>query len=43
MNLMVRTTMAIERKVDDAQNIYDVDVKDKRRESQPSSSISRKK
>ena len=40
---MVRTTMAIEREVDDAQNIWDVGVKDKRKESQPSSSGSGKK
>ena len=41
---MVRTTMAIEREVDDAQNIRDMDViKDKGKESQPSSSGSGKK
>ena len=34
---MVRTTMAIEREMDDAQNIRDAGVKDKRKESQPSS------
>ena len=33
LNSMVRTTMAIEREVDDAWNIRDVGVKDKRRES----------
>ena len=33
MDLMVRTAMAIEREVDDAQNIRDVGVKDKRKES----------
>ena len=38
MNLIVRTAMAIEREVDDARNIQDAGVKDKRRESQPSSS-----
>ena len=38
MNLMVKTTMVIEREVDDAWNIRDAGVKDKRRESQPSSS-----
>ena len=41
---MVRTTMAIEREVGDARNIRDACVvKDKRRESQPSSSSSGKK
>ena len=34
MDLMVRTTIAIEREVDDARNIRDASVKDKRRESQ---------
>ena len=43
MDLMVKTTMAIEREVDNARNIWDAGVKDKRRESQPSSSSSRKK
>ena len=43
MDLMVKTTMAIEREVDDAQNIRDVGFKDKKKESQPSSSSSRKK
>ena len=44
MDLMVRTAMAIEREVDDARNIRDAGiVKDKRKESQPSSSSSRKK
>ena len=44
LNSMVKTTMAIEREVDDAQNIQDMGVvKDKRKESQPSSSSSRKK
>ena len=44
MDLMVRTTMAIKREVDDARNIRDMGVvKDKRKESQPSSSSSRKK
>ena len=37
LDLMVRTTMAIEREMDDAQNILDAGVKDKRKESQPSS------
>ena len=43
MDLMVKTAMAIEREVDDAWSIRDVSVKYKRKESQPSSSISRKK
>ena len=43
MDLMVKTTMVIEREVDDAQNIQDAGVKDKRTKSQPSSSSSRKK
>ena len=44
MDLMVRTTMVIKREVDDARNIRDMGVvKDKRKESQPSSSSSRKK
>ena len=43
MNLMVKTTMAIEMEVDDARSIRDAGVKDKRKESQPSSSSSRKK
>ena len=38
MDLMVKTSMTIEREVDDAQNIRDAGVKVKRRESQPSSS-----
>ena len=36
MDFMVRTTMAIEREVDNTQNIRDAGVKDKRRENQPS-------
>ena len=40
---MVRTTMVIEREMDDARNIWDAVVKDKRKESQPSSSSSGKK
>ena len=36
MDLMVRTTMAIEREADDARNIRDASVKDKMRETQPS-------
>ena len=44
MDTMVRTVMAIEREADDAWNIRDAGVvKDKMRESQPSSSSSRKK
>ena len=43
MDLIVTTTMAIERERDDARNIRDADVKDKRKESQPSSSSSGKK
>ena len=43
LDSMVRTTMAIEREVDDTRNIRDAGVKDKRNESQPSSSGSRKK
>ena len=43
MDLMVRIAMAIEREVDDARNIRDAGVKDKRKESQPSSSSSGKK
>ena len=43
MNLMIKIVMAIEREVDDARSIRDTSVKDKRRESQPSSSSSGKK
>ena len=43
MDLMFRTAMAIEREVNDAQNIRDTDVKDKRKESQLSFTISGKK
>ena len=43
MDLMVTTTMAIEREVDDARSIQDTGVKDKKRESRLSSSISGKK
>ena len=44
LNSMVRTSMAIEREVDDAWNIRDAGVvKDKRKESQPSSFGSGKK
>ena len=38
MDLMVKIAMTIEREVDDAQSIRDAGVKDKRKESQPSSS-----
>ena len=38
MDLMVKTAMAIERQVDDARSIWDLEVKDKRKESQPYSS-----
>ena len=37
MDFMVKTSMAIEREVDDVWNILDVGVKDKRKESQSSS------
>ena len=43
MDLMVKTTMEIEREVDDTQSIRDAGVKDKMRESQPSSSSLGKK
>ena len=43
MDWMVKTTMVIEREVDNAQSIRDASVKDKRKESQPSSSSSGKK
>ena len=43
MALMVKTTMAIKREVDDAWSIRDTGVKDKKKESQPSSSSSGKK
>ena len=43
MDLMVKTTMAIEREVDDTQSIRDASIKDKRKENQPSSSSSGKK
>ena len=33
MDLMVKTTMIIKREVDDARNIWDAGIKDKRRES----------
>ena len=43
MDLMAKTAMAIKMEVDDAQSIQDASVKDKRGESQPSSSSSGKK
>ena len=43
MDLMVKTAMAIKREVDDARSIRDAGVKDKRKESQPSSSSLRNK
>ena len=42
MDSMVRTAMAIEREVDDARRIRDTSAKDKKKESQPSSSSSEK-
>ena len=43
LDSMVRTATAIKREVDDARNIQDAGIKDKRKESQPSSSSSGKK
>ena len=43
MDSMVRTTMAIEREVDDARRIWDAGASDKRKESQLSSFSSGKK
>ena len=43
MDSMVRTTLAIERDVNDAKNIRDTGASDKRKENQPSSSSSGKK
>ena len=43
MDSMVKTTMAIEREVDDAWSIQNAGDSDKRKESQLSSSSSRKK
>ena len=40
---MVKIAMAIEREVDDSKNIQEACVKDKKKESQPLSSSSRKK
>ena len=43
LDLMVKTSMAIEREVDDTWSIWDTGVKDKRKESQLYSSSSGKK
>ena len=43
LDSMVKTSMAIDREVDDTQSIWDADASDKRKESQLSSSSSRKK
>ena len=43
MDLMIKIVMSIDREVDDTRNIRDAGVKDKRMESQPSSSSSGKK
>ena len=43
MDLMVKTTMTIKREVEDTRSIWDAGVKDKGRESQPSSSFSSEK
>ena len=43
MDSMVRTTMAIEREVNEAKSIQDAGASDKRKENQSSSSISGKK
>ena len=43
MDSMVRTALAIERKIDDAQSIRDTGPSDKRKEGQPSSSSGKKK
>ena len=43
MDLMVKTTIAIKREVDEARSIRDAGVKDKTKESQPSSSSLGKK
>ena len=42
MNSMVRTAMAIERKIDDARSIRDASAIDKRKEGQSSSSSGKK-
>ena len=43
MDFMVRTTMAIEKEIDDARSIQDTVASDKRKEDQPSSSLGNKK
>ena len=43
LDSMIKTTMAIEREVDDAQSIWDASAKDKRKKIQPSSSSLGKK
>ena len=42
MDSKVRTAMAIEREIDDAQSIRDTNAGDKRKEGQPSSSSGKK-
>ena len=42
MDSMVRTTMAIEREIEDAKSIQDVGTSGKRKEDQPSSSSGKK-
>ena len=42
MHFMVKTTMAIEREIEDAHNIRDTIASDKRKEGQPSSSSGKK-
>ena len=43
MDLMIKTTMTIEREVGEARSIRDTSIKYKKKESKPSSSSSRKK
>ena len=42
MDSMVRTTKVIEREIDEAWSIRDVGTSEKRKESQPSSSLGKK-
>ena len=42
MDSMVKTAMAIEREIDDAQSIHDAGISSKRKEDQPSSSSGKK-
>ena len=42
MDSMVRTAMAIERKIEDARSIRDTSASGKRKEDQPSSSLGKK-